>query len=364
MSFKWFEVACDTLVNTNEQLPVSVVLVVIKSRLEFVNAFVLPSIQANNPAEIIVVDDEDLTNQEKRNKGASLATQKYLFVCDDDVVMPSNHLALLCKALDKDDKVAFAYTDYQAVVMDPITHPKGANYYQKSKDFDLESLKFSNYIDTCSLVRKELFPGFDPDIKRFQDWDLWLTITLRGHEGVYVKETGIIKYYLDEGITSKKTSIEISKNIVLKKHGLSGLLCVLFVDTGKGFNPGESIAKELQTHGDLFEVLFDLEAYPYIRKLRFDPVEGKCCTVILNQITCEADGKTRVIENIDVVNGIRQRENHFFFSSTDPQLRFQTEGVAKQVRVSGRIVLGEPKVRPASFFKRCAAALRDRLRAQ
>ncbi|AYJ79300.1 hypothetical protein AN286_03805 [Aliarcobacter cryaerophilus ATCC 43158] len=221
MYFDWLKRDKEKILNNKKAIPVSVVLVVIKSRLEFVNAFVLPSIEANNPAEIIIIDDEDLSNQEKRNKGARQATQKYLFICDDDVIMPANHLKILYKTLEYNQKYAFAYTDYQAIVMDPETHPIGKNYYHKSKEFSLEELIFKNYIDTCSLVKKEFFPYFDPDIKRFQDWDLWLTIALKGHQGIYVKETGIIKYYLDEGITSKKSSYIISQNIVLKKHNLS-----------------------------------------------------------------------------------------------------------------------------------------------
>ena len=220
MSFEWLKQTKKYDLRNAEKLPVSVVLVVIKSRLAFVNAFVLPSIKMNNPAEIIIVDDENLTNQEKRNKGALQATQKYLFICDDDVVLPANHLSILCKVLEKNEHFAFAYTDYQAIVMEPLSHPVGRNYYHKSRKFDLEYLKVTNYIDTCSLVRRKLFPYFDPQIKRFQDWDLWLTIALQGHRGVYVKETGIIKYYLDKGITSTQTDEDEKRNIIKKKHNL------------------------------------------------------------------------------------------------------------------------------------------------
>ena len=59
MYFNWLKRDKAKLLNDKKNIPVSVILVVIKSRLEFVNAFVLPSIKANNPAEIIIIDDEN-----------------------------------------------------------------------------------------------------------------------------------------------------------------------------------------------------------------------------------------------------------------------------------------------------------------
>ena len=46
-----------------------------------------------------------------------------------------------------------------------------------------------NYIHTSSLVRRSAFPGFDEDIKRFQDWDVWLTMAEQGKKGIYLPET-------------------------------------------------------------------------------------------------------------------------------------------------------------------------------
>ena len=48
MYFNWLKRDKEKILNDKKNIPVSVVLVVIKSRLEFVNAFVLPSIEANN----------------------------------------------------------------------------------------------------------------------------------------------------------------------------------------------------------------------------------------------------------------------------------------------------------------------------
>jgi hypothetical protein len=44
------------------------------------------------------------------------------------------------------------------------------------------------YIHTTSLIRRDHFVGFDPSLKRFQDWDLWLTMMEKGDHGYYLPE--------------------------------------------------------------------------------------------------------------------------------------------------------------------------------
>ncbi len=207
-------------VSNKEKLPVSVVVTAIKSREDFTKQFVIPSIEANNPAEIILVDDKDLSNQQKRNKGASLSKQKYIFFCDDDIYLPKNHLKILSDRLDNNPDVGYVYTDYQAIVISIENHPIKRNYYHKSKEFDADYLKYENYISTMSLVRKDVFCGFDNNIKRLQDWDLWLTLLEDGVIGEYVPETGFFAFYIDTGITSNRMSIHEAIRIVREKHNL------------------------------------------------------------------------------------------------------------------------------------------------
>ena len=37
-------------------------------------------------------------------------------------------------------------------------------------------------------MRRAYFPGFDEDLKRFQDWDLWLTMLANNNVGIFVPE--------------------------------------------------------------------------------------------------------------------------------------------------------------------------------
>jgi hypothetical protein len=55
--------------------------------------------------------------------------------------------------------------------------------------FDAQKLRHHNFIHTTALVRAADFPGFDPAIRRLQDWDVWLTMVEAGKKGVLVPET-------------------------------------------------------------------------------------------------------------------------------------------------------------------------------
>lgn len=217
-SFLWFERQYFKKPYEKCKLPVSVIVTTIKRRNRFAKGFVIPMLEINNPAEIIIIGDEYLSVQEKRNKGTLMATQDYLFFCDDDIVLPSNYLRILYENLKENSKCGYAYTDYQAIVMNPKSHSVDHNYYHKAKEFNAALLKKENYISTMSLIRKEVFQGFDPEIKRFQDWDVWLTMLAKGIEGLYVPETGFVAFYLDDGITSKKNDIDEAIEIIRRKH--------------------------------------------------------------------------------------------------------------------------------------------------
>jgi len=45
-------------------------------------------------------------------------------------------------------------------------------------------------------MRRDDFPGFDTAIRRFQDWDLWLTMSTQGKQGIWINQT-LYKILLD-----------------------------------------------------------------------------------------------------------------------------------------------------------------------
>lgn len=209
-------------VDAPSPLPISVIVTMIEERRWFTEEFVIPAIQQNNPAQIIVIDDPKMDIQQKRNLGIKKANQKYLFLCDDDIILPCNHLARLLKALeDKDDSIGYAYSDYQAIVLHPETHPMKGNFYFRSKAFDAKSLLRGNYISTMTLIRRDICPNFDESIVRYQDWDAWLTLLKQNITGVHVPGTGFFAFYLDAGITSTRVDREKAREKIKAKHQLS-----------------------------------------------------------------------------------------------------------------------------------------------
>ncbi len=155
--------------------------------------------QSYGQFEVIIVDDgserylrkEDfqvapnfrITWLRQDNKGAPAARNfgfnnshgDYLLFLDADVIASVDMLEKLYIALEKNPQASYAYCD----------HYMGFKRIP-SRNFDADALKKNNYIPTMSLIRRSDFPCFDESLRRFQDWDLWLTMLEHGNRGVYV----------------------------------------------------------------------------------------------------------------------------------------------------------------------------------
>ncbi len=164
-----------------------------------------------------------------RNYGAHLAQGKYLFFCDADIILRKDAFQKLLAALSSspplakggDGGVAYAYSSFQ------LGWKK-----MPSRTFDAEALKKCNYISTMSLIRRKDFAGFDESLKKFQDWDLWLTMLEQGKTGIFVPE---ILFYAQPGKGTSRwlpkffykipwlkevQKYNEARGVIVKKHGL------------------------------------------------------------------------------------------------------------------------------------------------
>jgi glycosyltransferase involved in cell wall biosynthesis len=162
-----------------------------------------------------------------RNRGFELSKGGYVIFWDADVVGEPDMLEKLKKQLSERPEASFAYSNH---------------YFGKRKmsgqHFTISALQRNNYIHTTSLVRRKDFPGFDELLKRFQDWDLWLTMGENGKKGVWVDEYlftvkpgGTMSRWLPKfaykkpwkwlpGIALRVRAYENAKKVIQKKHSL------------------------------------------------------------------------------------------------------------------------------------------------
>lgn len=206
-------------------LPISVIVPLSKNRYDFFNNFVLPLIEANNPNEIIINDNNGNAPQ-KRNDGFKKSTQPYVMFLDDDKLIPENMLKTFyneLKSLENKayNKYGYVYCGYKGIVLHPESHPMKGNFEIKSQEFDGEKLKKGNFIDTTSLINKKFFPFFDEKLKRFQDWDLYLNMYINNDiVGKFNNNIIFYSYYLDKGITSVDNNINDAYNMIREKYKL------------------------------------------------------------------------------------------------------------------------------------------------
>ncbi|MFA6131599.1 MAG: glycosyltransferase family A protein [Patescibacteria group bacterium] len=180
--------------------------------------------------KIKIINQENLGGQLARNNGFAASTGDFVIFCDADVVMRYDMLEKLCKVLEAHPEASYAYSGFRF----------GWKAFS-SFPFDVGRIRKLNFVHTTALIRREHFPGFDPTIKRFQDWDLWLTMMREGHIGFFVDEElfHIIEAGGRQGISKWRPKIfyhipwkyfgwmpssvrkyEEAKEIIAKKHGL------------------------------------------------------------------------------------------------------------------------------------------------
>jgi glycosyltransferase involved in cell wall biosynthesis len=112
-----------------------------------------------------------------RNNGFKHSQGKFVLFCDADIILDAQYLEKMLSTLEQNPDASYAYSAFKF----------GWKTF-KFWDFDGDTLKKLNYISTMSLIRREHFPLFDENIRKFQDWDLWLTMLEQGHKGVYIPE--------------------------------------------------------------------------------------------------------------------------------------------------------------------------------
>ncbi|PIR04105.1 MAG: hypothetical protein COV59_02890 [Candidatus Magasanikbacteria bacterium CG11_big_fil_rev_8_21_14_0_20_39_34] len=164
-----------------------------------------------------------------RNVGFQASQGSYVIFWDADILGGANMLEEMSNVLDSRQEIDFVYSNF---------------YFGKkrmpAREFDGHALMKGNYIAIATLLRREIFVGFDESLSRFQDWDLWLTLYENGKKGTWINKylyramvstNGIsswlprFAYYypfcLLPGIHKKVREYKLQKEKIIKKHRLS-----------------------------------------------------------------------------------------------------------------------------------------------
>lgn len=164
--------------------------------------------QSSPPKEIIVVNDssKDQTAevaaqfdnlikyyyvnyncaQKTRNFSISKASSEYILFLDADDFLNNYALETLETELNNNPKLKLVYSSSYRFGPSKLMLENKFKPYVKAENFSLDKLQKYNYIPMPSLFRKTGFPGFDPNIQRFQDWDAWLSFLSSNSDAKYI----------------------------------------------------------------------------------------------------------------------------------------------------------------------------------
>lgn len=156
-----------------------------------------------------------------RNFGYSKSRGEYLLFCDADIILKPTMLEKMLKTLENNPSYCYAYSSFKF----------GWKTF-KLWPFDFQKLKQMPYIHTTSLIKRECFSGFDENINKFQDWDLWLTLAKQQKYGIWINEVlfkikagGTMSKWLPKWLYKIKKLKQVkkynqAKEIIKQKHGI------------------------------------------------------------------------------------------------------------------------------------------------
>ena len=153
-----------------------------------------------------------------RNTGFTHTTGDYVSFWDSDCYMETGAVRVWVKSFDLFPKVSFVYSGYNVLFEQ--------KKFIESNPFDKYLLTCENYISTMNPMKREVFPGFDEKLESLQDWDMWLTITEKGHTGHWNEESAFDTEAPKPGsISYTGTSPQVWQSrydAVRNKHGITG----------------------------------------------------------------------------------------------------------------------------------------------
>ena len=215
---RWIERALESL--QNQTIPPNEVIVVNDGSSEDELGF-LVGLQQRFAFQIL--SQENSGQSAARNLGVSKATSDYICLLDqDDYYLPKHNQILLETADFEDPNFGFSYGDlWRSNEAGQILSHSSINVKIKHPHTSLNTLVGKNMfiVPSATLISRTAFlavGGFDPELRGFEDDDLFLRFFLAGYSNRFTSEA-VTVWTINTSSTSFTESMARSRFIYFKK---------------------------------------------------------------------------------------------------------------------------------------------------
>lgn len=159
-----------------------------------------------NPGKCIrlLYNRKNLGLSATRNNGFKNARGRYVFPLDADNYIAPDCIEQMVKAIEHDENLAFVYSWRQEF-------GNSTRLQTPPEEFDIERLKWGNYIDAMALIRKEAWEkvgGYKTVMKYgWEDYELWVNFAVNGYGAKLIKKALVYYRVHDESMLRTTTSI-------------------------------------------------------------------------------------------------------------------------------------------------------------
>ncbi|MEZ3435956.1 MAG: glycosyltransferase family 2 protein [Lachnospiraceae bacterium] len=174
-----------------------------------------------DPRIIYIRNKENMGANYSRNRGAAIAKGRYLAFLDSDNVWRKDKLEKqLTVLMNSEEDVAFAFSKEEVIREKSVVVVPETDFKIKNLEKILHN---QNVIDTSTvLLKREVFEkvgGFDEDMPRLQDWDIFFKIIVLYHyKAIYIPEILDCNILQPNSIGNNDYKYQVAISIFLRKY--------------------------------------------------------------------------------------------------------------------------------------------------
>jgi glycosyltransferase involved in cell wall biosynthesis len=201
--------------------------------------------QSYRDFELIIVDDGSTDNTEEvvarieddriryikleknsgapsaRNRGVNESCGEFIvFEDSDDELLPDKLQEFVAELQNAPHTTGVVYSSYWYVDRNGKKEVKPEKHIQPKEGNIYKRLLLDNFVPINGLIRKSVLKevkGFDQNLPRFQDWDLWLRIAVN-YEFKYINKPLHIAYFSKNSITADDRKAITALEIIIDKY--------------------------------------------------------------------------------------------------------------------------------------------------